>query len=82
MTRRLEDLAVWRMPVMLAVSSIFGLISALLGDGFWDVLSWVSLGWPVAIMIWFGVMRPRFQTKSLSSTRAAFVQPPSRSRAR
>ncbi|TZF84101.1 hypothetical protein FW774_11720 [Pedobacter sp. BS3] len=46
-------LKVWGIPVILAILSIFGLLSALIGDNFWDVLSWVTLGIPVAVMAWF-----------------------------
>ncbi len=36
-------------PLALAVLSAIGLISALLGDGAWDMLSWLALGFPVAV---------------------------------
>src|SRR5690606_19741640 len=36
--------AIFRVPVLLAVLSIIGLVSALVGDELWDVLSWVMLG--------------------------------------
>jgi hypothetical protein len=42
------------MPIVLAVCSAVGLISALLGDGVWDVLSWFALGAPITIIIWYG----------------------------
>lgn len=43
------------MPVALAAVSAVGLISALLGDGVWDALSWLALGTPIAVSLWFGV---------------------------
>jgi hypothetical protein len=39
---------IWRWPLALGVLSVAGLISALLGDGLWDTLSWFTLGAPVA----------------------------------
>jgi hypothetical protein len=41
---------VWGMPVLIAALSIFGLLSALLGDNIWDVLSWMSLGVPLLVI--------------------------------
>lgn len=35
---------VFAIPVLLALLSAFGLLSALLGDGVWDALSWLTLG--------------------------------------
>jgi hypothetical protein len=35
---------IWRWPSALAVASLAGLLSALLADGGWDVLSWLLLG--------------------------------------
>lgn len=43
-------------PIILAVLSAFGLVSALLGDGVWDVLSWITLWFIVAVIVrhvWF-----------------------------
>jgi len=44
------------MPAALALLSGIGLVSALLGDDFWDVLSWVALGLPLVVaalaMVW------------------------------
>jgi hypothetical protein len=39
-------------PVLLALVSAIGLLSALLGDDLWDVLSWVALATPVAVIVW------------------------------
>ena len=47
----------WAWPVGLALFSALGLVSALLGDGVWDALSWLSLGLPVAVVLWFGLRR-------------------------
>lgn len=41
----------WRMPIVLAATIAVGLVSALLGDGLWDVLSWLCLAAPVVIVM-------------------------------
>lgn len=46
---------VWSRPVLLGLLSGVGLVSALLGDGVWDTVSWVTLGIPVLISVWCGV---------------------------
>jgi hypothetical protein len=38
-------------PLALAVLSAVGLVSALLGDGVWDLLSWFALALPVAVTV-------------------------------
>ena len=40
---------IFRWPLCLGLASLGGLLSALLGDGPWDVLSWVLLGGPVLV---------------------------------
>lgn len=40
-------------PIALGVLSGIGLISALLGDDIWNVLSWAALGVPCAVVIWY-----------------------------
>jgi hypothetical protein len=50
----------WRVfgvPILLGLVSAIGLLSALLGDGLCDALSWAALGAPIAIIIWY-VRRP------------------------
>jgi len=39
---------VFRVPVVLGAASAIGLVSALLGDDIWDVLSWLTILAPVA----------------------------------
>jgi uncharacterized membrane protein YcjF (UPF0283 family) len=48
---------VFAIPLLLAILSAIGLLSALLGDNFWDALSWLGLGVPVVVILWF-VARP------------------------
>jgi hypothetical protein len=38
--------------IAISVITIYGLLSALLGDGIWDELSWVALTIPLAVIIW------------------------------
>jgi hypothetical protein len=38
--------------IAISVITIYGLFSALLGDGIWDELSWVVLAIPLAIIVW------------------------------
>ena len=40
-------------PAVIAILSTAGLLSALLGDGIWDGLSWVVLTVPVALYCGF-----------------------------
>jgi len=44
---------VFAVPVLLAVLTAVGLVSALVGDGIWDFASWMLLGIPVALALWF-----------------------------
>jgi membrane protein required for beta-lactamase induction len=47
-------------PLVIAIVSIAGLISALVGDGWWDAFSWGSLGLPVLLCLYFlGRRQPR-----------------------
>ncbi|MBE7175809.1 MAG: hypothetical protein INR69_05360 [Mucilaginibacter polytrichastri] len=43
----------WLKPIIIGVLSLGGLISALVGDGIWDALSWILLGLPVVVMAYF-----------------------------
>lgn len=50
---------IFRWPVVLAVVSLFGLLSALIGDGVFDVLSWLGLGVPLGLLgvVWLRLGR-------------------------
>ena len=41
---------IFRWPLLLALVSLFGLISALVGDELYDLLSWLSLGAPLLLL--------------------------------
>ncbi len=43
-------LRLWGPPLLVGFISLLGLVCALTGDGFWDTLSWISLGVPVVLM--------------------------------
>lgn len=40
------------MPTLLGLVSVVGLVSALLGDGVWDALSWLALLTSLAAVAW------------------------------
>jgi hypothetical protein len=51
---------VFGVPLVIAAISVFGLLSALFGDGAWDAASWFALGVPLAVIAWHVVRaRPR-----------------------
>jgi hypothetical protein len=52
-------------PVLLATLSAAGLVLALLGDGLWDVLSWILLAAPIAAILW-GILRARSRVAAQS----------------
>lgn len=39
-------------PAVLAVLSTVGLITALVGDGPWDWMSWVLVSLPLVVFVW------------------------------
>ncbi len=43
---------VWLVPLLLAVLTLFGLLSALLGTGCWYALSWAAMIIPLLILVW------------------------------
>jgi len=43
---------VYGAAIIIAVITIYGLLSALFGDGLWDEVSWVALSIPLAIIVW------------------------------
>jgi hypothetical protein len=55
----LSSTRIWAAPLVLAVVSAVGLVSALLADGVADVLAWLSLGLPVFAVGWY--ILPRAQ---------------------
>lgn len=41
---------IWKHPVLLGSLSLGGLISALVGDFLWDMLSWIALSVPLVVI--------------------------------
>ncbi|MDR6193221.1 hypothetical protein [Siphonobacter sp. SORGH_AS_0500] len=41
---------IWTIPLLLAIVSLGGLISALVGNDLWDVLSWLTLSIPLLVI--------------------------------
>jgi len=55
--------SIFGIPLIIAVLSIFGLISALLGQGgVWYWLSWLTLSLPIILILIFA-LRPQRTTK-------------------
>lgn len=50
--RSLSQIFLW--PMVLGAMTVIGLISALVADGVWDLLSWIMLLVPVGLGIWRG----------------------------
>ncbi|WP_447748176.1 hypothetical protein [Pseudomonas nicosulfuronedens] len=50
---------IFRCPLALAAKSSFGLISALLDDGIFDMLPWISLGVPLLLIVFVGMRMSR-----------------------
>jgi hypothetical protein len=50
---------IFAVPTALGAITAIGLIAALVGDGIWDVVGWLSLGVPVVVIVWFLLLRPR-----------------------
>ena len=46
------------MPALLAVIGLVGLVSALIGDDLWDVLSWIALATPLAVILRYVMWPP------------------------
>jgi hypothetical protein len=48
--------SLWRtftIPIVVGVLSAVGLVAALVGDDFWDWLSWATLVIPIAVVAYF-----------------------------
>ncbi|WP_342245432.1 hypothetical protein [Pseudomonas sp. OTU5201] len=46
------------LPLFIVLLGALGLFSALLGDGWWDALSWLGLGVPALLSTWPLLRRP------------------------
>ena len=52
-TERQSLSQMFSVPAVLALLSAVGLIAALVGDGAWDALSWLTLAAPAAVPVYF-----------------------------
>ncbi len=52
-TRHRTVLQIFAWPSIIAALNMIGLLSALLGDGIWDGVSWIVLAVPVALYCGF-----------------------------
>ena len=53
---RSAEHSLWRIfgaPMLIALVSSVGLVSALVGDGLMDAVAWIGLGVPAAASAWF-----------------------------
>jgi cytochrome c oxidase subunit IV len=48
---------IFRWPLLVALLTFAGLLSALVGDDEWDAMSWALLSVPVALCVVFSLMR-------------------------
>ena len=46
-------------PIIVGALSVVGLVAALVGDGWWDALSWLSLTLPVLLYFFYALLRSR-----------------------
>jgi len=55
MNERTRPVSIWRAPIILFIISLVGLFSALIADGWGDVVSWLSLAVPVLVIFYYWV---------------------------
>ncbi|GGI55178.1 hypothetical protein [Oxalicibacterium solurbis] len=46
-----RPISIWRWPLILGIASAVGLLSALIGDDVYDVLSWCLLALPLIMIV-------------------------------
>ena len=44
---------IFALPILIGILSTVGLVAALVGDGWWDGLSWASLSLPVVLYFFY-----------------------------
>lgn len=49
--------AIFAVPAVVAALSLFGLIAALIGNGVWDWIGWLTLGVSMAVLGWALIAR-------------------------
>lgn len=48
---------IWRIPIALAVLTVFGLMLALVGHPSWHWITWLVLALPIAMGLWHALRR-------------------------
>ena len=56
-SRHKTTMQIFLIPAIIAVVVASGLLSALLGDGVWDALSWLALLLPVLMIAYYWLRR-------------------------
>ncbi|QAY76322.1 hypothetical protein [Sphingosinicella sp. BN140058] len=51
--------SVFAIPIVLALLSLAGLVVGLIGDGLYDLVSWIALAAPIIAIGWALVLRRR-----------------------
>jgi hypothetical protein len=46
-------------PILIGLLSTVGLVAALIGDGWWDGISWVTLALPVLLYVFYLLRRTK-----------------------
>jgi hypothetical protein len=52
-SRRQTNGQIFAIPMVLGALSVIGLVSALVGDGVWDGVSWMTLAIPILLCVYF-----------------------------
>ncbi|OOG48715.1 hypothetical protein [Rhodanobacter sp. C01] len=66
---------IWSMPLLLAVLSLVGLLSALLGEQLaWKALAWITLAVPIVVGLWYACLRQRAKVRKMFSSASRFIQ--------
>lgn len=55
--RRQTHGQIFAIPMVIGILSVVGLLSALIGDGLWDGVSWVTLAIPIFLYAYFLLKR-------------------------
>jgi hypothetical protein len=53
---------IFAVPVFIGALSVVGLVAALVGDGWWDGVSWLTLALPVLLYFFFVLRRRRVRS--------------------
>ena len=53
MRPHLSQTQIFGIPFAVGIITVVGLLSALVGDGWWDAVSWAALGLPVLLYLLF-----------------------------